>query len=127
MRIVLLDWEGTLGTLKDPHGFVEKLQDQGDYVFLVSELPEAAFKACPALLGQFDGVLTKPAPLLSEIVRSVEETKGFTITSLIAADDNVFIRRSLERQIKGLDIPCAVIRPEQLPGLIDPPVGVDDP
>lgn len=96
MRVLLLDWSGTLSTLDDPVAFVEKLKAQGDYCILMSgHFAGTIDKECPGLVDACHRYKGRTA--LAEIVRDLTDTHPYYnnpdgplegITEIVVVDDN---------------------------------------
>jgi hypothetical protein len=87
MRVVILDFQGTLTPLPDPVAFVQALQAQGDFVILWSGSPTSHIEdRVPGLLDAVDFFLGKPASLLDAVKACPQPP-----TEVVVVDDQEYI------------------------------------
>ncbi len=83
MRVVVLDFHGTLTLLPEPLAFVRSLREQGDYVVLWTGSPRSTVReVVPGLLEEVDSVVCKPDMPGTAIDRS-----GVEFDEVVVVDD----------------------------------------
>ncbi len=93
MRIVVLDFKGTLTPLADPLAFVRGLRAQGDYVILWSgSIRSAIEKTIPGLLGEVDRWAEKP-----EMPDKMIDATGVECDEVIVVDDHPILGHAAVR------------------------------
>ncbi len=85
MRLIILDYKGTLDTHADPKGLVQALVKQGDCVVLWSGT--SSRDMIPGLEEAFTYVFSKGSSL-SEVKESVED-QGIVVDKVYLSDDDI--------------------------------------
>lgn len=115
MRVVILDYQGTLTTLPDPVGFVKALNAQGDFTVLYSGSGDYEIQAgTPGLLEAVRAKHDKPASLRDIYLKLLEVR--LDITSIVLVDDDDFAPKLVRRT--RLDCPVSYLPPERMHELL---------
>tara|TARA_Y100000310_G_scaffold91693_1_gene89137 strand:- start:2414 stop:2764 length:351 start_codon:yes stop_codon:yes gene_type:complete len=93
MRIIVLDFHGTLTPLPDPVAFVRALQAQGDFVILWSGSPHWEIeKVVPGLLAVVNCVAEKP-----DMPDKMIDATGVECDEVIVVDDHPILGHAAVR------------------------------
>lgn len=107
MRVLFIDFNGTLDTVADMPSFIKTLKDQGDCLILMTGNTSGAIKALGETASEFAFIAAKPFNL-PDLLRELgeEDRLGGNPTEVIVVDDSGPLVRSLVRCSRdALDIP----------------------
>ncbi len=113
MKVILLDFRGTLTTLPRPLEYLARLRakEPGCKLILWSGLPEDFLE--PELLMAVDDFWMKPG------LRNLLEATGWAFTEVIVVDDDIFIRKVASRMLRSLPCPITVLTQYDLNSLVE--------
>lgn len=113
---IILDWGGTLNSLRDPVAFLVSLRERHPDSLLIlyagTRLRDIEAE-CPGAVQLFDIYIEKPL-LIGETLAGLGRPP---LESASIADDDLFLRTALGRQFR--DIPCQLVEPKDLLRLLD--------
>lgn len=116
MRVVVLDFQGTLTPLPDPLTFVRELRAQGDFVILWSgSLPSTIEEQVPGLLDEIDSLAEKP-----EMPSTFIDAAGVTCDEVVVVDDEQILGRAALRFGRGRPESWRFVSAEDILGLKKP-------
>ena len=114
IHVFILDYSGTLTTLKNPAAFLMARREKYDGCKIVLHTGAVWDSIDEAVTDAVDARWKKPCRLDTKL-----HDTGWLPKQVIIADDDLFAHRAYERIASFFPCPAVVIGPEGLPGLLN--------